>query len=139
MIATAIGMYLAEAGLVEYESDEPGGDVFIDQDLPDDPTDAVQIVTRGGLPEDVKLGYDAPQVQVIVRGGADSRGPQTRARAIYSALHGLHATALPDGTWVVGCAADQSEPVWLGPDQNGRQRYSLNFTLDVRALTTHRL
>lgn len=139
MIATAIAQYLAEAGILTYESDEPGGDVFIDTELPDVPGDAVQIISRGGLPEDVKLGYDAPQVQIIVRGGADAREPHTRARAIYAALHGLHATALPDGTWVVGCAADQSEPVWLGPDQNGRHRYSLNFTLDVRALSTHRV
>lgn len=138
MITAGLAAELDARGLVDYRADEAGGDCFVDKDLPATPNDAVGLYSIGGPPSDVKLGYDDPSVQIIVRGGADARDPAGRAAAIYAALHGLHDHTLPDGTYVVGCAADQSAPVRLGPDENGRERFSLNFTLDVRALTTHR-
>ena len=138
MITTALARELDELGLVTYQADAAGGDVFVEEDLPPDPVDVVGLLSFGGAPADVKLGYDMPNVQVIVRGGAHARVPYARAQAIYDALHGMHAHTLPDGTYVVGCAADQSAPVRLGPDDSGRHRFSLNFAFDVRAVTTNR-
>lgn len=138
MITTALARELDARDLVDYQPNAGGGDVFVEEDLPPDPVDAVGLMSFGGAPADVKLGYDMPNVQVIVRGGADARVPFARAQAIYDALHGLHAHTLPDGTYVIGCAADQSAPVRLGPDESGRHRFSLNFAFDVRAVTSHR-
>jgi hypothetical protein len=138
MIADLVAQELHARELVDYRPDAAGGDCFLD-DLPSVPAAAVGVYGRGGLPADAGLGYDEPSVQVVVRGAsADPRPPHARARAIYDALHGLHHHALPGGTFLVSCAADQSDPVRIGPDTDGRHQYGLNFTLDVRAATQHR-
>lgn len=142
MIAVAIARHLEQAGIVNFDEAGPAGDTFLGH-MPSQPDAAVMIQPSGGDPASGTLGYDAPVVQVIVRGaGYDQRLPYQRARAIYAALHGLHHVTLdpggPDEVFVVGCLAQQSDPVPLGPDDNERQEFSLNFALETRALTTNR-
>jgi hypothetical protein len=136
MITTAIARELAKRDLVTYSED--GGDVFVEEDLPPDPQDAVRIQSAGGPPASMTHGYDTPSFQIIVRGGSDAREPHARAMDIYDALHGLRYHELPDGTFLVWCAADQSAPVPLGRDENRRHQFSLNFTAEVRAASQHR-
>lgn len=137
-MADVFAQELAARGLVDYRPDAAGGDTFLD-DLPERDGLTIGVYGRGGLPAEGGLGYDFPQLQVIVRAAdADPRPAHAKARAIYDAMADLHHHTLPDGTFLVGCSADQSEPVRIGPDANGRHQYGLNFTLDVRAQTTHR-
>lgn len=138
MMADLIAQELDARGLIDYRPDATGGDAFLD-DMPERSGLTVAVYGRGGQPAEGGLGYDFPTVQVMVRGAdQDPRPPHAKARAIYAALADLHHYALADGTFLVGCSADQSEPIRLGPDANGRHQYGLNFTLDVRALTPHR-
>lgn len=137
-MADLVAQELHAQGLADYRPDAAGGDTFLD-DLPERTGLTQALYSRGGLEPDAALGYDDDRVQVVVRGAdRDPRPPFNRARAIYAYMHGLHHHALPDGTFLVGAVADQSEPVRLGPDQHGRHSYGVNLTLHVRAATTHR-
>ena len=84
-----------------------------------------------------------PVVQVLVRGGKRTpMGGYERARAIYDALHCLDGVLLDDGgddeVFVIGCTAQQSDPIPLGPDALERPEWSLNFQLTTHSPTTHR-
>lgn len=138
MIADVFAQELHLRGLADYRPDAVGGDTFLD-DMPERSGLTLAIYNRGGLPAEGGLGYDFSQIQVVVRGAdKDPRPPHGRARAIYAAMADLHHHTLPGGAFLVGCSADQSEPVRLGPDAHGRHQYALNFTLDVRAATPNR-
>lgn len=139
MLAVELAEYLEEQGLVTFSADAVGGDTFIEK-LPQEPDECVAIYSTGGFQESGMHGYDSPALQLIVRGTKDPRVALERARDLYSALHGLNALELTSGgTYVVGCWAQQSGPVRLGPDDNGRFEYSINLLLHVRSLTEHRV
>ena len=137
MLAAAIARYLAAQGLVTFDESGLSGDTFIAV-MPSAPDSCVAIFPTGGFGADGKLGYDSPTIQIRVRGTQDPRPAYQRAEAIYGALHGLHDVTLPGGPYVVGCWGIQSGPVHMGRDQNGRHEYSLNFRLEIRAVTAHR-
>lgn len=138
MLAVELATYLDDQGLVTFSATAAGGDCFVEK-LPQSPDEAVAIMSTGGWREDGKLGYDSPTLQLVVRGTKDPQAGFERAVALYDALHGLHAVELVDGgTYVVGCWAQQSAPIRLGPDDNGRYEYSINLLLHVRSLTMHR-
>lgn len=140
MIAEAVAQYLsAQVGGLTYDPTGTTGNIFVG-DMPSDPALAVMVKGTGGEENDTRLGYDTPTVQVLTRGGDpfDRTSGYAEAAAISAALHGLTSTALPDGTWVVLCRATQSVPSDIGTDENGRQEWSQNFTLEVRSVTTHR-
>lgn len=137
MIGTSIAEYLDALGLVDYRANGVGGDCFIDT-TPQSPDVAVVIFGTGSSGSDFHHGYDAPTVQIMVRGGADPRVSHSRAVEIYEALHGLGHTVLPDGTKVLSCTAVQSAPIGLGHDDNGRHRHAINYQLDIYAPTALR-
>lgn len=137
MLAGEVARYLAGRGLVSFDETAADGDCFIGV-LPSAPDEVVALIPTGGLAADVKLGYDTPTLQVLVRGTSDPRPAANRAQAIYSALHGLHGVSLPGGTYVVGCWGIQSAPTHIGRDENGRHELSLNVRLEVRSRTVHR-
>lgn len=133
-----IALYLEAQGLLTYDPDGVTGDTFIDL-MPDSPDEAVAILTGVPREGDVKYGYDQPAVQIIVRGGSDPRAAKQRAQDIYDELQGFSSGTFVDGgTWIVSCIAAQSGPVRLGPDENGRHEFSLNFDLEVRYPTKYR-
>lgn len=128
--------HLDTAGLLTYDPDGVTGDAFSDI-MPAAPDEAVALALYGGAPVDSKLPYDEPSLQVRTRGGADPRVARTRAWAIYGELNGLARAALPDGTWLVLCTANQT-PQTLGQDDLGRTEYVCNFSLTVHAPSAHR-
>jgi len=133
-----IALYLHAEGIVKFDPSGVSGDMFVEH-LPDQPRDAVALMSTGGPEEPSVLHpFDTRTFQVLVRGGADPRPPKARAWAIYGALQGLSNTELPDGTWVVGIGAIQAGPIRLGPDENNRHMFSLNFWARVRAVTDYR-
>lgn len=103
VLSVAVARFLAGRGLVSYQP--PTGPVlgagvpaFV-EDLPDGPDDAVGIYTLGGTEPADALGYVAPVIQIVRRGGAGSaRAPQTHARQIRRALHDLTETVIAAGT-----------------------------------------
>jgi hypothetical protein len=136
MLAQAAAQYLAQAGLLDYRPDQPGGDGFLDE-LPDRPDEAVALRDTDGLQPTDQLPYDWLGLQIIVRGTRTPGSSAERAWAIYGALEGLAAVELPGGLWLVRCDAQQP-PTRLGPDPAGRHRHSVNFLAHCRVPTTHR-
>lgn len=137
MIAEVVARWLTDRGLIDYRPDADGGDTFIGF-MPDKPDEAVSITGVPGPEPDMRLGWDTKAVQVRVRGGRDPVPAHAKAEAIFGELHGLHDVDML-GTWVVGCRSLQSEPASLGLDVTGqRMEYSINFEIEVRALTPHR-
>lgn len=138
-LLVGLARYLDEKGIVVWKIGA-GGTIFL-EDLPqaeDSPAVMVGIYSTGGPEADSLLGYDAPNVQLIVRGTLDARSALSKWDAIYNELHGLRNIILPDGTYLVYCLAVQSAPVRMGPDQNGRHRFSLNLRTEIRNVTTFR-
>ena len=143
MISRALAKYLDDETLVTYTT-ASGGDCFLEH-LPDAPDAAVMILSTGGNPTPAAAtwGYDEPTVQLMVRGAPnDPTTPQARAVALYGELQGLRYTVLDEGgadeVSLIVCESLQTAPVNIGTDHRNRYRYTLNFALHVRALTTHR-
>lgn len=131
MILDGLARHLAGLGLGTWDDTGVTGDLFVDT-LPQEPDAAVALFGYGGPESHAGHPYDTPSVQVHVRGGADPRTSRARAQAIYEALHGLHHTTLPDGTYLVDCIGVQSSPQALGVDGNGRHRHVINFRCEIR-------
>lgn len=144
MITRALAKWLHDKTLIVYAPAGTGGDCFLEH-MPDAPDVAVKLLSTGGNPLSAAAtwGYDEPTVQLMVRGAPDDPlEPQGRALVLYDALQGLRYVRLdtggPDEVFVVVCESLQTAPVNIGTDEKGRYRYTLNFALHVRALTTHR-
>lgn len=68
-----------------------------------------------------------PSFQIVLR-TKQASAAEPKANAIYADLH--RKTEFYFGkTRVIKCVADQSAPLYLGKDENGRALYSLNFTV----------
>jgi hypothetical protein len=128
--------YLAGLGLVVYDPDGTSGDCFIDT-MPPQPDAAVALGAYGLGEPDPLNDDDESGLQVRVRGGPDPRPSRARCQAIYSALQGLASVALPDGTWLILAAAQQTTTP-LGTDANGRHEHVVNFRLNTVNPTANR-
>lgn len=106
--------------------------------LPADPDVAVAVLTADGIESDSLLPWDQPTLQVRVRGDRDVRTSQQIAQAIYSTLHGLHDTELPDGTWLGLAVCSGSGPTPSAPDDEGRWQWVVGVDAEVYAPTAHR-
>ncbi|MFE3197164.1 minor capsid protein [Embleya sp. NPDC059237] len=135
-LVDGLARYLAARGLVTYDPTGAAGDTFAEH-MPPAPDGVVVLTLYGGPEPDSRIPVDEPSLQVRVRGTADPRVSRRRSYAIYSALHGLTRTALPDGTWLVLCVA-QAPPASMGVDANGRHEHVTNYRLTVGAPTDHR-
>jgi hypothetical protein len=114
-----------------------GGNIFVDE-LPSDPDRCVAVFSQGGEEADSALPYDAPNVQIIVRGDSSPQWALDTWAAIYSKLHALRHVTLPGGTELVYALVQQSAPVRLGTDQNGRHEYSMNVRAETLNPTAER-
>ncbi|MEV6569924.1 minor capsid protein [Streptomyces sp. NPDC051577] len=132
-----IARYLHERGLVDYDSEGVGGDLFMEA-MPSGPDACVVLTGYGGPEPDSLLPYDLPRVQVRVRGGTDPRISRRRAKRIRSELHGLSSVVLPGGTNVISCLALQAAPESLGVDDNRRHEHVVNFEFEIRETSVHR-
>lgn len=132
MILHEMAQYLHNQSILDYDTTGITGHTFISV-LPSSPDIAVALYARGGSPSDSKLGYQAPSIQIIVRGGQDPREGYLLADSIYHEVHGFRNNSfIPGGRWIVSCLGAQSGPIHLGRDTNGRHEYSLNFNLDIK-------
>lgn len=89
----------------------------------------VAITSTGGLvsPDGLRVPYT---VQIRTR----SENPQTAYTTlmdIYDNIHGKTNFNLPDDTHVVSIYGLQSAPLNIGRDNNDKQEYTLNFTVNI--------
>lgn len=109
-----------------------GGNVF-EQDWPNDPDLAVQINSAGGPEPSAKRPSDERNVQLIFRADPEDASTATDLwQRAFDYLHALRRVALSDGSILVWVLAQQAEPVRIGADENGRQRFSMNLRCRVQ-------
>lgn len=130
-----IAAYLDQHGLVDYRPGEVGGDCFLEK-VPQQPDHVVSLFVYGGDIPDAKLGYDLPLLQVRTRSGSDPAQSRATSKAIYDLLHGLSLVALPEGTTLVNCIAQQSDPTHIGADDLGRHEHTINYQIETRNTNT---
>ncbi len=135
MVAEGLAYYLHGLGLLTYTPGVVGGNASLNA-MPAEPDTWTGLFSYPAPPSDAWLGYDMEAVQVRVRGGADSRPVEVRAKAYYNALHGVHHVTLQDGTLLLNCIAQQA-PFSLGLDDTGtRHEWAFNVYCEVRNATT---
>lgn len=86
---------------------------------------AVVKLTGGGSPDVIK-GIKSPSFQILVRAVHPGEA-EDKAVELFDFLDGNEFFDVGD-VFVAYCRADQSSPVFIGKDENGRSIYSLNFT-----------
>jgi hypothetical protein len=132
MLAADIAQYLDDENLVTVDPSGVAGNCFIDT-LPATPETAVGIFSGSAGPPDAKTSLDRPGVQLQVRGDTDPRTAFALAEALRVKLHGLSNLTLASGTLVKLITANQSQPVYIGTDENGRHQYSVNLSCITRS------
>ncbi len=115
---------------LEYDPDDPTGNVFVDH-MPSKPDRAVCVYATPGPEADTRLPYDPAYFQIAVRSEAGGAWAVATWSAIYTKLHGLRNTTLPGGTYLAFCIATQSSPFRLGTDENGRPSYTGNYRTEI--------
>lgn len=130
---------LHDLALGVYKVDGTAGGTIFETVLPDAPDEALAVARYPGPTSDSKLGYDSVNAQVRVRGSrADVRTGEAKAQAVYDAVHGLGERPLTGGGYLQLAVGNQSGPVYMGRDQNGRHEWAVNFQLELRRPTANR-
>lgn len=91
------------------------------------PDDCAYVRITGGYAPSEWTPKAQPSFQIVLRTKLPSAA-EPKANAIYADLHRKTEFYLGN-TRIVKCLADQSAPLYLGKDENGRTMYSLNFTV----------
>ena len=135
---TQLAEYLQAKGLGTYDDEGVTGNIFIAR-LPASPDNIISIYPTGGGQPDMKLGYDTPTIQIIIRAG-NPVVAYNNAQAIYNELHGITNLWLTseEDVWVVSCQGIQSSPVFIGEDKSKRDEFSINFQFEIRNQNTNR-
>lgn len=137
-ISTGLAQYLETKGVGNYEAAGSGGVTLFVEFMPDKPDVAVAMYTGSGPESSSAEGEDKPNIMVRVRGTRDARTALAMAASVYSALHGLRDTLLPDGTRLIYCLGIQSGFNRIGVDEAGRHIYTCNFRTMILNPTTNR-
>lgn len=131
MLAIEIAQYLAAQGLGTFSLNDNTGNIFI-ENLPPSPDSCIMIRSTGGYGTEGKDKYDSPTIQIIKR-DSSLQTAYDASKSIYNKLHGFHhKTFVVNGIWVLNCLGIQSEPAYLGQDENSRHEYSINFELSIK-------
>ncbi len=134
-----LARYLETHGFGTYQPTGAGGTIFVGK-LPQQPDVCLAIFPTGGFVASIKDGYDFPTIQVRVRGAPhDYRATEARAQAAYNQLQGLKQHKLSNGILIVRMQGMQSAPNYIAPDERERPEFSINYMLEVRNLSVHRV
>ncbi|MEC2233905.1 minor capsid protein [Bacillus subtilis] len=86
----------------------------------------------GGFPPSQWTGKKQPSFQILLRGKARGDAEcEERAYRLYDSLTNLREVFIGDSSVVV-IRSSNSEPLFIGYDDNDRPQYSLNFDCVVR-------
>jgi len=92
-----------------------------------DPDDCAYVRMTGGYAPSQWTTKGKPSFQVVLR-AKSVKTADAKALEINAELNGK--TEFSFGTSrIVKCMADQSSPIYVGKDANGRPLYSINFTV----------
>lgn len=128
MIIEEIAEYISGLALGDWDPDDAGGNIFLEE-MPPDPDDAICLYSTGGGRSDAKTTVKRPGAQVIVR-GVDLAETMTRAKSIHDALNDPTIRGFTSGgTRVMLCQCTTTEPVHMGTDDNGRHQYTSEVTI----------
>lgn len=83
-------------------------------------------LTGGGSADKYTLGIRESSVQFLVKAKHPKQAEET-ANKIFKLLHGVRHREI-GSTFIYSCTCNQSDPIFIGVDENQRQIYSLNFT-----------
>lgn len=86
--------------------------------------------TGGAAPDKYTIGVRSPSFQILVRAKHPSTA-EAKANELFDLLNGK-THFFVGNELVASCFADQSAPVYIGDDENGRAVYSLNFTCKTK-------
>jgi hypothetical protein len=86
-------------------------------------------VESGSPPDKYILGLKSPSIQVVIR---HERGREAEriSQEVWKLFHGKEHFMI-GGTKVYFSSCDQSEPIFLDRDKNGRTIYSINVTCKI--------
>ncbi|MFW5434354.1 minor capsid protein [Paenibacillus apiarius] len=91
------------------------------------PDDCAYTRLTGGFSPSEWTSKSKPTFQIVVRAEKASVA-DAKATKIYEHFNGKAEFYIGD-TRIIKCLANQSSPIYLGKDANGRAMYSLNFTV----------
>ncbi|PXY20312.1 minor capsid protein [Prauserella endophytica] len=136
MLPKSGALHLASLGLARYDGQGPADarPAFV-VDMPSTPDRCVCVIPRTGFPSTDLSGYERPELQVVLRDavGTPWQVGHDDAEAIRLALRDTAAITWAAGTEheqeIFSCDANEPQPFWLGPDANGRPRWSVSFQL----------
>ena len=99
------------------------------------PDTTITITQFGGLPPDPKFLLDYPSIQVRVRGDKGKyRDTRLKTKDIKDVLLGCVSQTVNDDRWV--SVTMETDPVFLGYDENERPEFVLNFNMIVEPQST---
>ena len=126
MLTEAAGYLVSQAVCTKI-----GKDLFIEE-IPESPALMTALFSYGGEPPEFTHdgpGDDRPSLQVRTRAAKNGNAAgHARALAVHTALNGLSNTALSGTRWKF-VRALQSEPIFLGYDEQGRPEWSQNYAI----------
>jgi hypothetical protein len=133
MLAVEIAEYLdSQITNLKYDEDGTSGNVFISA-YPSAPDVVVGVYPTGGNPVEEYLEWDKPTFQIVVRGDRNPKTASDLSQSIFDILNDFWKGYLVDGgTYIWHISGVQSAPNYLGPDENGRHEYSLNFEVECK-------
>lgn len=137
MLSVELAKYIATRHADLTYDEAAGGNVFVDH-LPEGPDQCVAVYVNGGTEASSSLEYDAPGIQIIVRGTKSPVWALGMWYDLYGILHAKRNMALPDGTYLAWALVVQSGPARVGPDESGRHRYSMNIRTEIINQTEER-
>ncbi|MED3670254.1 minor capsid protein [Bacillus sp. FSL M7-0417] len=92
----------------------------------------ISVKLTGGFPPSQWTGKKQPSFQILVRGkAAGDAACEDKAYELYGALCNLREVTIGNDSVVI-IRATNSEPLFIGYDDNDRPQYSLNFDCVVR-------
>ena len=130
MILEEIAQLLADSGIGVFDTAGRAGSIFINY-APDTPSRCISIYGSSGVRGDGTPHY-FPSVQIRIRDSIKTNSGWDLAMRVYDTLqYWCDRAFVAGGEHVVRCDAVQAGPISLGPDEKGRQVYTLNFELIV--------
>ncbi|PKM78537.1 MAG: hypothetical protein CVU90_02020 [Firmicutes bacterium HGW-Firmicutes-15] len=125
-----IAYYLHENNIGIFDPTGVTGNIFL-ATVPDKPDQCIAIFPAGGTQSNGKLAYDNPNIQIWIRGSNNPITGMVKAQDIYDLLHGFYQSRFyPDGNYILDCLGQQSAPISIGKDSQGRFEFSLNFKIE---------
>ncbi|WP_163530887.1 minor capsid protein [Halobacillus ihumii] len=118
------------AEVISYMETVESIDYYANQ-FPERANDCAVVRVEGGEPPNhYIIGLTSPNIQIIVRHRQASEAERI-AKKIWKHFHGREHFEI-GSSYVYGTFAEQSEPIYLDHDDNGRSIYSINIACKVR-------